>query len=126
LIKTDDAAVASDPRIAAMDIGWAQQLLDLGGRITSIQIQVADPLAMDAVASELRKISPPDALIGPPARRGAETELMLAAFQLNLTALSLVSMVVGAYSSTTASPQLLSAGVTKSVFCGQMVPRRVR
>jgi putative ABC transport system permease protein len=96
-LKTDDAAVASDPRIAAMDIGWAQQLLDLGGRITSIQIQVADPLAMDAVASELRKISPPDALIGPPARRGAETELMLAAFQLNLTALSLVSMVVGAY-----------------------------
>ena len=96
-LKTDDAAVASDPRIAAMDIGWAQQLLDLGGRLTSIQIRVEDPLALDAVMEALRKIAPPDALIGPPARRGAETELMLAAFQLNLTALSLVSMVVGVY-----------------------------
>ncbi|NDG70280.1 MAG: FtsX-like permease family protein [Proteobacteria bacterium] len=96
-LKTDDAAVASDPRIAAMDVGWAQQLLDLGGRLTSIQIRVEDPLAMDAVIATLRGIAPPDALIGPPARRGAETELMLAAFQLNLTALSLVSMVVGVY-----------------------------
>lgn len=96
-LKTDDAAVASDPRIAAMDIGWAQQLLDSGGRLTSIQILVEDPLAMDAVTAALQKISPPDAIIGPPTRRGAETELMLAAFQLNLTALSLVSMVVGVY-----------------------------
>jgi putative ABC transport system permease protein len=96
-LKTDDAAVASDPRIAAMDIGWAQQLLDLGGRLTSIQIRVDDPLAMDAVIAALRSLAPPDAIIGPPARRGAETELMLAAFQLNLTALSLVSMVVGVY-----------------------------
>ena len=96
-LKTDDAAVASDPRIAAMDIGWAQQLLDLSGRLTSIQIRVEDPLAMDAVIAALRKLAPPDAIIGPPARRGAETELMLAAFQLNLTALSLVSMVVGVY-----------------------------
>jgi putative ABC transport system permease protein len=96
-LKTDDAAVASDPRIAAMDIGWAQQLLDLGPRLTSIQIRVENPLAMDEVIASLRKISPPDAVIGPPARRGADTELMLAAFQLNLTALSLVSMVVGVY-----------------------------
>jgi len=96
-LKSDDAAVASDPRIAAMDIGWAQQLLDLGGRLTSIQIRVDDPLAMDAVIASLRSVAPPDAIIGPPARRGAETELMLAAFQLNLTALSLVSMVVGVY-----------------------------
>jgi len=96
-LKTNDAAVASDPRVAAMDIGWAQQLLDSAGRLTSIQIRVDNPLAMDDVIAALRKISPPDAIIGPPARRGAETELMLAAFQLNLTALSLVSMVVGVY-----------------------------
>ena len=96
-LKTDDAAVASDPRIAAMDIGWAQQLLDLGGRLTSIQILVEDPLALDSVIAALREIAPPDAMIGSPARRGTETELMLAAFQLNLTALSLVSMVVGVY-----------------------------
>jgi putative ABC transport system permease protein len=83
--------------MAAMDIGWAQELLDRQGRLTSIQIQVADPLRMESVISALRKIAPPDASVGPPARRGSDTEVMLAAFQLNLTALSLVSMVVGVF-----------------------------
>ena len=96
-IKTDDAVATADPRLAAMDIGWAQELLDRRGRLSSIQIQVQDPLRMERVVEVLRRIAPPDAVVGPPARRGAETELMLAAFQLNLTALSLVSMIVGAF-----------------------------
>lgn len=96
-LKTDDALVTADPRMAAMDIGWAQELLDRQGRLTSIQIQVADPLRMDAVIAELRKLAPPDASVGSPTRRGSDTEVMLAAFQLNLTALSLVSMVVGVF-----------------------------
>ena len=96
-LKTDDALVTADPRVAAMDIGWAQELLDRQGRLTSIQIQVTDPLRMEPVIAALRKIAPPDAIVGPPARRGSDTEVMLAAFQLNLTALSLVSMVVGVF-----------------------------
>lgn len=97
LMKTGDAVVSGDPRMAAMDIGWAQQLLGLGGRLTSIQMLLADPLQAESVAEALRGVLPPDAVVGPPARRGAETETMLAAFQLNLTALSLVSMVVGVF-----------------------------
>ena len=96
-LKTDDVGVASDPRLAAMDIGWAQQLLGLQGRLTSIQILAEDPLDLEPLVGKLRAIAPPDAVIGPPSRRGGETEQMLAAFQLNLTALSLVSMVVGVY-----------------------------
>jgi putative ABC transport system permease protein len=96
-LQTGDAVVSSDPRLAAMDIGWAQQTLGLQGRLTSIQILVENPLDTTAIIERLRLISPPDAAIGAPARRGGETELMLAAFQLNLTALSLVSMVVGVY-----------------------------
>jgi putative ABC transport system permease protein len=96
-MKTADAVVASDPRMAAMDIGWAQQLLGLPGRITSIQLLLENPLEAAEVVGALAKILPPDAVVGPPARRGAETETMLAAFQLNLTALSLVSMVVGVF-----------------------------
>jgi putative ABC transport system permease protein len=96
-LKTDDALVTADPRVAAMDIGWAQELLDRQGRLSSIQIQVVDPLRMEPVIAALRKIAPPDATVGPPARRGSDTEVMLAAFQLNLTALSLVSMVVGVF-----------------------------
>lgn len=96
-LRTADAVVTADPRMAAMDIGWAQQLLDRRGRFTSIQLKLDDPLRMDSVIAELRRIAPPDAVVGPPARRGSDTELMLAAFQLNLTALSLVSMVVGVF-----------------------------
>jgi len=97
VFRTKDAAVESDPRIAAMDIGWAQGLLGREGRLTSIQIALDDPLAADRIAGVLRGVVPADATVAPPARRGSETEAMLAAFQLNLTALSLVSMVVGVY-----------------------------
>ena len=80
-----------------MDIGWAQELLGLQNRLTSIQIELDDPLHADALIPKLQKLVPPDVTVAPPARRGAETEAMLAAFQLNLTALSLVSMVVGVF-----------------------------
>ena len=97
VIRTDEAGIESDDRIAAMDIGWAQELLGLQNRLTSIQIELDDPLRADALIPELQKLVPPDVTVAPPARRGAETESMLAAFQLNLTALSLVSMVVGVF-----------------------------
>ncbi len=97
VLKTEDAAVQSDPRLAAMDIAWAQELLGLRGRLTSVQILLTDPLAASEVASRIAEVVPGDVTVGAPARRGAETEQMLAAFQLNLTALSLVSIVVGGF-----------------------------
>ncbi|MFZ4774658.1 MAG: FtsX-like permease family protein [Terrimicrobiaceae bacterium] len=97
VIRPGDPAVEPDARIAAMDIGWAQELLGMQHHLTSIQIELEDPLQADAMIPGLQKIVPPDATVAPPARRGAETESMLAAFQLNLTALSLVSMVVGVF-----------------------------
>lgn len=97
LIRTDETAITSDDRLAAMDIGWAQELLGLQGRLTSIQIELDDPLQAEALIPQLQKLVPPDVTVAPPSRRGTETEAMLAAFQLNLTALSLVSMVVGVF-----------------------------
>ncbi len=97
MIRSDEGVIGADDRIAAMDIGWAQELLGLQGRLTSIQVELNDPLRAEALIPELQKLVPPDVTVAPPARRGAETEAMLAAFQLNLTALSLVSMVVGVF-----------------------------
>lgn len=97
VLRTDDGALETDDRFAAMDIGWAQELLGLQNRLTSIQIELDDPLRAGALIPELQKLVPPDVTVALPARRGAETESMLAAFQLNLTALSLVSMVVGVF-----------------------------
>ncbi len=97
VLRPDDSTIAWDERLAAMDIGWAQELLGLQHRLTSIQIELHDPLQAENIAGELKKLVPPDASVAPPARRGTETESLLASFQLNLTALSLVSMVVGVF-----------------------------
>lgn len=94
---TIEPAVSSgDPRIAAMDIGWAQELLHQQGRITTILLLVA-PEKLEAVREAVLRLIPADAEVESPARRSSQIESMLGAFQLNLTALSLISVLVGAF-----------------------------
>lgn len=96
VIQPDDAAAASDPRLVAMDIAWAQELLGKQGSLSAI-ILLVDTDRVDEIAAEIRSLVPEDVEVGPPARRGDQIESMLGAFQLNLTALSLVSVLVGAF-----------------------------
>jgi len=95
--ELDDSTIGADPHIAAMDIGWAQELLGRPGRLSSIQIILEDPREVDAVAAALQKLVPSDVSVAPPARRNQEMESLLGAFQLNLTAMSLVSVIVGMF-----------------------------
>jgi putative ABC transport system permease protein len=97
VFRPDDAFTRGDPRLAVMDIGWAQELLGLQGRISSIQILLEDPAQSKTVADALSQIVPADARVAPPAARSEEMESMLGAFQLNVTAMSLVSLVVGMF-----------------------------
>ncbi len=90
------AAASGDPRLAAMDLGWAQELLDARGRLTAILLLV-EPARLPAVQEAIRRLVPADARIETPSQRGRQVESMLGAFQLNLTALSLVSVLVGAF-----------------------------
>jgi putative ABC transport system permease protein len=92
----EPAVTSGDPRVAAMDIGWAQELLGRQGRLTAILLLV-EPGKFDAVREAIRVMVPSDIEVGPPGRRSAQIESMLGAFQLNLTALSLVSVLVGAF-----------------------------
>ena len=82
---------------ATMDIGWAQELFDSAGHVTSIQIILDDPNALSAATAAIEKILPPGHRVAPPASRGSQVEGMLAGFQLNLTALSMVSILVGVF-----------------------------
>ncbi len=86
-----------DTRLAAMDIGWAQELLGLAHRLSSIQILLHDPSQAEKVAADLRRILPADVTVAPPAARSTEMEALLGSFQLNLTAMSLVSIIVGMF-----------------------------
>jgi putative ABC transport system permease protein len=93
LIDTGNA----DSHYAFMDIGWAQELLDKPGTLSAVLFRVKDPTDPGVVASRIARILPANAVIEPPSSRSAQVAKMLAGFHLNLTALSLVSLLVGVF-----------------------------
>ncbi|MEO5721172.1 MAG: hypothetical protein ABIR71_06855 [Chthoniobacterales bacterium] len=63
----------------------------------------------------MRALVPPDATIATPAQRGAQVANLLGGFQLNLTAMSLVSLLVGMFLIyNTVSPSVVRRRETKS------------
>jgi putative ABC transport system permease protein len=91
------SAGAADEHFAAMDIGWAQELLARRDSLGVIQLQLSDKRTRDETIASLRSLVPPDAAIASPAQRNQQVENMLGGFQLNLTAMSLVSLLVGMF-----------------------------
>ncbi|MEP6810969.1 MAG: ABC transporter permease, partial [Chthoniobacterales bacterium] len=96
VIRTKDS-LALDEHFAAMDIGWAQELFGQRGTLNSIQLRLTDPRQIEAARKSLQAIVPPDASIATPAQRGAQVANLLGGFELNLTAMSLVSLLVGMF-----------------------------
>ena len=94
---SDTAAGRGNSRVAAMDIGWAQRLLGRNGQLSSIQILLDQPRDAVAVAAKLGALAPADVTIAPPGQRSGQVERMLASFELNLSALSLISLLVGMF-----------------------------
>jgi len=89
-----------------MDIGWAQELFQCAGSLSSVQVILHDPTSQKTAARELSPLLPHDARVAAPEQRGQQVELMLRGFQLNLRALSMVSVLVGVFlifSTTSAS-----------------------
>ena len=86
-----------DPHFAAMDIGWAQELFGRRGELSVIQLKLTDSRQRDKVIARLREVLPKDVRVAPPARRTEEVDKMLGGFQLNLTMMSLVSLLVGMF-----------------------------
>ena len=83
--------------LAVMDIAWAQAALARRGLIHQIDVQLipeADPLA---VAARLEASLGPGVRVLTPEQRGQDAAGLLAAFRLNLTALSLISVFVGLF-----------------------------
>ena len=90
-------AGASGAPIAAMDIGWAQEAFGMRGKLSSVQVLLDDAGQGEAVRQRLAWLAPPDAEVAGPRQRSLQIEKMLGAFQLNLTAMSLVSLLVGTF-----------------------------
>ena len=75
-----------------MDVGAAQQLFGLGGRLTRL-----DLIADEAALQRLRPLLPEGTRLAPASEQAGAAEQLTAAFQLNLTALSLLALVVGMF-----------------------------
>jgi len=83
--------------VAATDIATAQEWVGRPGELSAILLRLDPSADHRAVTSHLRELVPGDLSVEPPARRTGRVESMIAAFRLNLTALSLVSLLVGMY-----------------------------
>jgi putative ABC transport system permease protein len=90
--SADAGEAASLDGILFMDVGRAQQLLRMGDRITRV-----DLVASDEEAGRVAALLPPDTrVVNARAQAGAMSQLT-EAFALNLTALSLLALVVGMF-----------------------------
>jgi putative ABC transport system permease protein len=94
LIRKDDAF---DPHFAAMDIGWAQELLGRRGELSVIQLKLENSRERETTIVALRQFLPKDVRVAAPARRTEEVDKILGGFELNLTMMSLVSVLVGMF-----------------------------
>lgn len=80
------------------DVGVAQRLLGMTGRLSRIDlIAPEDDPAGAARLERIRAVLPPDALLTTAARQAQSVRQLSAAFELNLTALSLLALVVGMF-----------------------------
>ena len=80
-----------------MDIASAQLALDRFGRVDRLEVRLADTVMIAEAESAIARRLPAGLSVQRPAQRGEQVEHMLAAFHLNLTALSYVALLVGLF-----------------------------
>ncbi|MFN3981369.1 MAG: ABC transporter permease, partial [Caldilinea sp.] len=97
LAPSDDLSRRALDGLLATDIATAQEVLGKVGRIDRIDLIVPAGVEGEAVLQRIAAVLPPSARIDPTAARAGAVGEMTAAFQLNLTALSLLALVVGMF-----------------------------
>ena len=97
ILGDDGPAQVLDGNFALMDIAAAQWAVDSLGRVDRVDVRLRDTVeivdAERAIAGRLT----PGLTVRRPSSRGAEVERMLSAFHFNLTALSLIALLVGLF-----------------------------
>jgi putative ABC transport system permease protein len=79
------------------DISSAQEMLSLQGLLSRIDLIVSNNSEEKTILAQLRNVLPANADIIPANTRAKTMEQMTSAFQFNLTALSLLALVVGMF-----------------------------
>ena len=97
ILDFGDDAPGADEHLSVMDIANVQENFLHVGKLTRISAKVRPGADFNAVRARLQSELPANVLVQPPDRRNRQIERMLGAFQLNLTALSLISLLVGMF-----------------------------
>ena len=84
-------------RLAIMDIAAAQQLFQAIGRLDRIELVTQSGQSLDDVMASVRTVLPLHLVVQRLAQRTRQLENMVRAFQLNLTVLSWVGLLVGMF-----------------------------
>jgi putative ABC transport system permease protein len=97
LLRDEGPARVLDGRFVLLDIAGAQRLLDRYGRIDRIDLRVPEGRDIASAQADMAARLPGELSVRRPSQRGAQVEQMLAAFHINLTALSYVALLVGLF-----------------------------
>lgn len=103
LLEPSPDLLGADDHLAIADLATLQSAFGLGGQVDRLEALLLPDskgqitAARTALLQRLTPHLPAHARAGSPERRGQEVEKMLGAFQLNLTALSLIALVVGMF-----------------------------
>ncbi len=97
LLKDEGPARVLDGRFVLMDIAGAQQALNRFGRVDRVEVRLAPGSDPDTAEAAIAGRLPAGLSVQRPSQRGRQVEQMLAAFHLNLTALSYIALLVGLF-----------------------------
>ncbi len=97
LIHHEAAETSLWDRLAVMDIAAAQVLFQSIGRLERINLVTTPNRPLDDIIASLRAILPPHLIVQRPAQRTKQVENMVWAFQLNLSVMSWVGLLVGVF-----------------------------
>ena len=97
LINADAQHPSVWDTLGVMDIAGAQALFGLIGRLDRIDVVTEPGRPVEQVIDELKALLPPGITVSRAAGRTDQIEQMTRAFQLNLTVLSMVSLLVGLF-----------------------------
>jgi putative ABC transport system permease protein len=97
LIHNEAARTSLWDRLAVMDIAAAQLLFQSIGRLDRIELVTTPGRPLDDIVVSLRAVLPPHLTVQRPAQRTKQVENMVWAFQLNLSVMSWVGLLVGVF-----------------------------
>jgi putative ABC transport system permease protein len=97
LANDTQSTVYTLENLVLADIATAQELLGMTGRLSHIDLYIADDQSADEKIGQIKSILPDGVELLPAAARNQSVRQMTHAFHTNLTALSLLALLVGMF-----------------------------